>query len=222
MTQDSLIYSQLEAEAKSENTSGDRLWELARKDDNLALIVAQNTVAPEKVLKELSKSNNSAIRKAVCANPNTASNTLWQLASEFPQQLLNNPIFELLVLENPNFIENIPINIFRQLLDLSEFPEHFRELASNSHQDNIRVAIAENSRTSADMLNKLADDQSFYVRTAVAGNPNTSVDDLHKLAGDQDEDVLDAVTSNPNTSADDLHKVVDMIHKLAVNNPNYF
>jgi hypothetical protein len=52
MTKKSSTYSQLEAEAKSENTSGDRLWELARKDDNLALIVAQNTVAPEKLLQE--------------------------------------------------------------------------------------------------------------------------------------------------------------------------
>ncbi len=74
MTKNSLIYSQLKAEAKSENTSGDRLWELAQNDDNLALIVAQNAITPEKLLKELSKSNNSAIRKAVCANPNTAIN----------------------------------------------------------------------------------------------------------------------------------------------------
>ncbi|MGL6344952.1 MAG: hypothetical protein ACRC80_38090 [Waterburya sp.] len=44
MIKNSLIYSQLEAEAKSENTSDDRLWELAQQDDNLALIVAQNTI----------------------------------------------------------------------------------------------------------------------------------------------------------------------------------
>jgi hypothetical protein len=54
MTEDlSVVYSQLEEEARSENTSGDRLIELAKLDDNLALIVAQNIAAPEKLLSEL-------------------------------------------------------------------------------------------------------------------------------------------------------------------------
>ncbi len=207
MTKNSLIYSQLEAEAKSENTSGDRLWELARKDDNLGLTVAQNIATPEKLLQELSKSSNSAIRKAVCANPNTAIDTLWKLAWEFPQQLLENPICELLILENPNFIDDIPTNVFKQLLDLPEFPEHFRELAFNSKNEKIRLLVACNPNTSVDMLNKLAENRDQAVRRAVACNPNISIDMLNKLSTDQDYGVRRTVARHPNTSSDILNKL---------------
>ncbi|MGL4879581.1 MAG: hypothetical protein ACRC8K_00770, partial [Waterburya sp.] len=121
MAENFLIYSQLEAEAKSENTSGDRLWELAQQDDNLALIVAQNIVAPEKVLKELSESNNSAIRKAVCANPNTPTETLLNLSFDFPKEVMNNPLIPLLLLENPYVLTcdiNFDFNKIKQLTDI--------------------------------------------------------------------------------------------------------
>ena len=90
-------------EAKLETTSGDRLKELATSDD-------------------------AAIRKAVANNPNTPTNILWQLGSEFPDQLLVNPVFDLLLLENPNLCGDMPDRTLESLL--SRATGSFFELVS--------------------------------------------------------------------------------------------
>jgi hypothetical protein len=172
MTKNFSTYSRLEAEAKSENTSGDRLWELAQIDNNLALIVAQNVAAPAKLLEQLSNNANSSLKKAVCANANTPIDILWKLAIKFPQQLLENPILDCLFLENSHLLDNIPIKVLKKLLKLTEVPEYLQQLASNSKQENIRRTVAENPNTSLDILEKLASDLNEEVRDAVVKNPH--------------------------------------------------
>lgn len=61
-----------------------------------------------------------------------------------------------------------------------------RELASSSHH-RVRMRVAENSSTPADVLTRLARDSSAEVRIAVAANSKTPLSTVLDLATDDDE-----------------------------------
>jgi len=71
----------------------------------------------------------------------------------------------------------------------------------------VREQVAKDPRTPADVLVKLADDDSGYVRSYVAENPNTPVDVLKQLACDLSQGVRGSVAMNPNAS-DQILKVL--------------
>ena len=77
-------FLKLKQEAENENTSGDRLAELAQISTELARVVAKNPNTPSEVLRSLSESDDTATRQNVAGNPNTPTNVLWKLGEEFP------------------------------------------------------------------------------------------------------------------------------------------
>src|ERR687885_2541233 len=90
----------LQQEAGNELTSSDRLTKLTTDSNELARQVALNPSTPPELLQKLAKSGNATTRLHVAANPNTPTKVLLNLGSEFPEALLDNPIFPLLLLEN--------------------------------------------------------------------------------------------------------------------------
>ncbi|MEM9272218.1 MAG: hypothetical protein AAGA80_04525 [Cyanobacteria bacterium P01_F01_bin.143] len=125
----------LSKEARSENTSGDRLKELAALNDKLAQIVASNVSAPPELLAELINRKSKTIRKAVISNPNTPVETLFKLGVHyFPQELLNNPTFQLLYLENPDSVKNIPFYTLHALLQIADIPPFLLNYAQKGYQ----------------------------------------------------------------------------------------
>ena len=61
----------------------------------------------------------------------------------------------------------------------------------------VRVSVAGNPNTPADVLTELAKDSDWHVRISVAGNPNTPADVLTELAKDSDCDVRYFAACNP-------------------------
>jgi hypothetical protein len=188
-----------EHEAALETTSPERLKALARQSIMLARIVAENPVAPAELLKVLATRSDEEIQKAVTANPNTFIEELMTLGAEFPKQLLENPIFDLLLLENPNFLEQMPSKTLIGLLSLPEIPEDFvilvqKYLPRMDSRD--RQNIAKNFNTPIKFLEILAHDQNLFIRFLVAKNPNTPIALLETLAQDRDEEVCSIATQN--------------------------
>ncbi|GAX39076.1 hypothetical protein NIES4075_00270 [Tolypothrix sp. NIES-4075] len=62
---------------------------------------------PPELLRELAESDNEAICQAVAQNSNTPTDVLLNLFAEFLLQVLNNPVLDLLLLENPNFFNEL-------------------------------------------------------------------------------------------------------------------
>lgn len=87
-------------------------------------LAKDETTAPE-ILQELATSEDYLTRQSVAANPNTPTEILLKLGVEFPEELLNNPIFDLLLLENPNLIKDIPIETLRSLIKYDNVTESF-------------------------------------------------------------------------------------------------
>lgn len=158
--------STLKQEAANENTSPARLRELAGMSTQLARIVAKNCNADPELLRELAASSDDLTRKEVASNPNTPTEILWKLG-EFPEELLNNPVFALSMLEDPNFLENIPHDTLCSLLQHHAVPDSFLEKAVDASDWEIRLAIATNSKTPKNILEKLINYRSTALNEEV-------------------------------------------------------
>ncbi|GEM_PF-634914 len=156
----------LRQEAASENTSPRRLEELAKINLELARIVAKNANATANLLRYLSSSTDNIIRKNVAGNPNTPTDILWELGREFPQQLLKNSVFSLLLLENPNLLVDIPLVTLQALLKLDEVSSEFLELATSHNDVEVLLTIAMNPKTPKTALQSLTQVQNIEVAEA--------------------------------------------------------
>jgi hypothetical protein len=134
-------FHSLQLEAVNEKTSSDRLYELAQISTPLAELVAQNSCTPPELLRELGNSSDVTTHQHVAANPNTPTEVLLKLGSKFPQQLLDNPIFSLLLLENPNLVNEMPISTLISLLKQEKVPISLLEQAIKRRHDATEVLL---------------------------------------------------------------------------------
>ena len=157
---------ELRQQAASEEVSPQRLEELSKINVELARIVAQNANASPGLLRIFSSSSDNIIRKNVAGNPNTPTEILLELGAEFPRELLNNPVFSLLLLENPNFVADIPLVTLISLLKLDEVPTQFLELATSHDDVEVLLTIAMNPKTPKTALLALTQIQNIEVAEA--------------------------------------------------------
>jgi uncharacterized membrane-anchored protein YhcB (DUF1043 family) len=147
------------------------------------------------VLQQLSKDSDREIRSLVASNPNTPTEILLKLGKQFPEAVIDNPIFGLLLLENPGSYF-VRISLARSLKTAIAT---LNKLAKDEDKL-LRASVANNRITPSDLLEKLASDSDESVRLKVATNPNTSSKSLEKLAADGDLTIRNAVMEHPNVS----------------------
>jgi hypothetical protein len=157
-----MIFPNPEQQARDEKTHPKQLKSLAAQSIELARIVAANSGASQKLLKKLARSTDKTTRKMVSTNPNTPTKTLMQLGVEFPQQLLDNPIFSLLLLENPQFLARIPLKTLSSLVTLPDIAQSFLvEYGIRGGDRNSLLKVLYNSDTSRISLERLV---NYYDR----------------------------------------------------------
>jgi hypothetical protein len=117
-----------EQQAADENIPPEQLRELVNKCIEILKLVAQNPNTDVELLRNLANSNYASIREAVTRNPNTPTDLLvYRLGDEFPGQFLENPVFNLLMLENPNFLDELYGFTAHSLIDFPGTPEELRK-----------------------------------------------------------------------------------------------
>ena len=108
---------------------------------------AQDENTSPEILAKLAKSKDKEILRLVAGNPNTPVKILEKLGEEFPDAIVANPIFNLLLIENPE-------NKFL-LLSLARASttsvDKLKELAS-CREEIIVKAVVKNSKTPASIL----------------------------------------------------------------------
>ena len=133
--------------------------------ENLELTrkVASDPGTAPALLAELGGSSDRITRQNVAANPNTPTEVLLKLGAEFPEQLLENPIFSLLLLENPNLTAVIPYDTLVNLLKCEIVPDSFMKWASDSWRGDreLALALAMNAKTRKNVLKRLLQN-SYY------------------------------------------------------------
>lgn len=203
-----------EDEAISPTTTAERLWELAQQSIELAYLVAQNPHTPSKILEKLANKHgnfwlkqwfNEKIMQAIAANPNTPKDILLKLGADFPQEFLNNPIFELLILENSDFYTEIPIDTLSRLLSLKPTPKFIFESAIQDQRIEVKKIIANHADTSKKVLETLSKDKNVVVRREILYRSDISVDLLKIFAQDKDDWIRRLVASKPNIPAEILN-----------------
>lgn len=186
-----------------------------------ALERAQNPSTHPDELRNLIDHPNEEIQKTVASNPNINLPTLHKALKKHTEHALNNPIFPLLELEDPNFINGLDDDIKNKII-LNGNIKHLNQL-SNDKGLFVRTNVARHPNTDAALLTKLSNDLGPLVREQVASHKNTPADILNKLSKDKAETVKRAVVMNPNT----LQGTLDSLSKdwsvstLLDNHPSY-
>jgi hypothetical protein len=118
-------------EAEDMDTPAKRLAELAASA-LLQPLVAANPGTPAEVLTALSQVSDPAIRRAVARNPNTYLSVLGQMAGEFPQEFLHNPIMPFLHMTQPGFLKQLPFFSWASLLRFANLaPTWFQQVKND-------------------------------------------------------------------------------------------
>jgi hypothetical protein len=152
-------------EASSADTTPERLKELAQ-DPKLARLVAANTSAPAALLLALSHSDDKAVRKACTTNANTPVEALLKLGSQFPEQLLENPVFDLLLLAHPGLLEELSTATLNSLLKRDQVPVELIRWAWKHRSQSTLHSLLMNPNNPADVVDELCKSKDPEVRIA--------------------------------------------------------
>lgn len=192
----------LQQEATNESTSCDRLFELARSTE-LARLVAKNPSASPSLLQELGDSSDATTRENVAANPNTPTDVLLKLGAEFPEQMLDNPVFSLLLLENPNLVDEMPKTTLRSILKQERVPVYFLERAADKSDLEVQLAVVMNAQTPRVGLAKLVQSQN----PQVASSAGLHINWAGEMTEGWDEAARKAIQSIAPTYTGDLYNL---------------
>lgn len=174
-------------------------------------------------LEELAKIRHRDVLSAVARHPNTPTELLATFCSTMPDEVLQNPAFELLLVEQPSFLSELPARA-RERLARSEQADVdlLRELGGNtSAEQEVRFAVAANPNTPLEMVREFAT-QAAVVRAGAARSPNADEALLRTLAVDDEPMVRASVAGNEHTPGDLLKKLArdeafDVREKAALN-----
>ncbi|WP_157260001.1 hypothetical protein [Chamaesiphon minutus] len=162
------------------------------------------------LLRKIATASNWELRRLVASNPNTPTDALWQLGIDFPEAVLNNPVFEILQIEQLQLAAEIPHATLTSLLQCDCVPRNLMEYAVDRQDYSLWLAVAYNPQTPSTLLENLARKsrrQDRELIRAVAAHPNAPQHLLAEII-DISESVAQVVAENAKTSLDVLTKIL--------------
>jgi hypothetical protein len=217
-------------EANSNDTSTERLQELAGMNDELARLVAANPLADSILLQELvlkAKANKDMeMQRAIARNPNTPTQWLLGFAYLFPEEFFSNPAYHLSILANVNFTYSSSRKLLLGLVSATNAPESFLEFAADICERNIQ--LLRKDKYFSYRRNRLYDmlrdfdrgryhnyEQIFiqvsnleYYGVILASHPHTSAEIISKLAKHPTHKVRVLVASHHNITQNTLNLLI--------------
>ena len=161
-----------------------------RNNSNLEqLEAAKNPNTPAVQLVELALTTDKEVKARIASNPNTPPDLLVELAGDFLEEIGRNLALDPILMENPNFIENI----FDRLEDWiychpeTYLPLWYLEKARKHSNYDLRRLVASSEYTPISFLKELSKDSHPLVRADVLSNKNTPTNLLFKALFDRNE-----------------------------------
>ncbi len=158
----------LRREAAAPSTAPARLAILVEEGVTLARLVARNSSSPPALLEKLGSHSDPGVRKWVARNANTSAQVAVRLGAQFPQQILENPAFDLYLLEHPDLLEKIGIGALRSILRRNTCPQGLFEYAVGFGDEITQLSILQNAAAPKSVVERLAQSPHSVVRDAVA------------------------------------------------------
>jgi hypothetical protein len=134
----------------------------------------------------------------VAQNPNTPTEALFSLAGEFPNEVIANPAFPLLLLSEPD-PASFPEGAIIDLLQAATLPDELVYLSANHPSPGARAALAARPDAPPEVLRRLLDDRYYSVSSVAARNPNAPPDALAEALGSLYDETRRAAAENPRT-----------------------
>jgi hypothetical protein len=163
--------------------------------------LATNPSTNPQLLRKIATEPDWELRRLVAGNPNTPTDILWHLGVDFPEALLDNPVFKLLQLEQLNLVADIPHSTLTSLLQCEGVPINFLEYAVERQDYSLWLAVAYNPHTPSALLENLARKSRAHDRElirAVAAHPQTPAHLLAQIV-DIGSNVAQIVAENVQT-----------------------
>lgn len=187
------------------------------------LTLAQANDTPVDVLAQLVDDENVEVRRAIALNPNASEEILRKLSIEFSEEVVQNPIFKILLLEHPDSFF-VSLSLARSKTTSLETLERLAQ----SDSEDILIAIGSNPKTPAHVLTALVEHppalsgyrywepgDCYYVYTAIAQNPNIPISLIRKIASQRLVSIK-TLAKNPRTPADVLESLITCQQKEAL------
>ena len=132
-------------------------------------------------------SRNSRIKAAIAQNPNSPPDLLVELSGRYLEEIGENPALELILLEDPNFLQRV---FEYDMLKLGYFTHGYKPLwyleKAKKHSDHrLRDSVASSVYSPTSFLKELIKDPDLNVRLSVTSNKNTPVSLLLKALLDR-------------------------------------
>lgn len=101
---------------------------------------AQNPETEPEQLRKLAGVRDPGTQRRVAANPNTPPDLVLKIGKQYPGELLANPVFDLMLLEDANLFETMPRATLRSLMTVKDIPSAFLERTAAIPKLGVEVA----------------------------------------------------------------------------------
>ena len=142
------------------NANPSALEELAGQSKDLDRKLALHPRAGGALLSRLAQSADKGTRRNVALNPQTPINVLLTLAPTFPGELFQNPVFDLLLLEAPNFLDELPVTVMKNILRRPDCPDSFLNWAASHGSKSHHLALVAREDLTREQLELIAEGSS--------------------------------------------------------------
>lgn len=190
--------------ASDVETSAAILTKLAGQDASVDRLLAKHPNASAESLERLSHSSDRTTRRNVVLNANASKAVLLRLAPQFPGDFFRNPVFDWLLLEDPDLLFGLGQGVLKTILKRADCPQSFQSWAAARGSEQEKLAVAMNPQASKDVLLQLAQQGGPVGEAAAAHSTLVAADpavDLDRALEDAVKASLGALLPSQATSA---------------------
>ena len=159
--------AKLTAWVKEDGRTASDLSKAAERFPEVDRVMASRSDTPSKLLTKLSHSSDRSTRSKVTANTNTPTADYVRLGQQFPKEFLANPVLDLLLLENPGLLSELPAALLTRIAKTESCPETFLVWASSHSVEKVQLAVAMNAKAPTAALDTLQASVFKKVRTSL-------------------------------------------------------
>lgn len=161
--------SGIAAQLEEMNLDAATLESFAFRSFKLNRSIALHPNASPDLLARLALSPDTATRRHVAMNPQTPKEVLLRLAPSFAGEFFLNPVFDLLLLEDPNLLHSLPVGVMKSILRRDDCPHSLIVWAVARGDKSHQLAVVERTDLTPEMLQRIADGPHIRAAEVAAG-----------------------------------------------------
>jgi hypothetical protein len=131
--------------------------------------IALHPNASPDLLAKLAQSPDKPTRRNVALSPQVPTDVLLQLAPAFAGEFFRNPVFDFLMMEDPNLLSSLPVGVLKNILKRDDCPDSFLNWAAMCGDKSHHLAVVSRKGLSKEILQLIAKGSSVKAAEIAAG-----------------------------------------------------